>query len=409
MNKDNKNDNYSTTKIYVNSEQMSNLASDEKEQLNFKDNHQLDNNDLYQNLTEFNENEDKLTNDDSFNNLTRIPPAIKPRISLLAKKLKQKQEESSFKSTVHSLEDKLEQIDENLNLIIKQNEDRFKQEDDSLIIDDNQNANQIKHPIFSSNESDLYLNNDSLNLNSESSQLSKPLGKLSNKRISELNRNTYISNSDVNERFSNAYNELEEPIYSDIIFDENKRRSNADSIYDFPSPTDSIKFINLKAPPLPPRVAIQPINQSVIPSLPRRAPPPPTELALAINKKTEINQTTNNVKKELKNDFRLELKNELKNHFKASTNSLNSSLNSSFNNAPLKSTNPFLKQHYSDIKLNELKENLNVIVRKDNLSTLNKDTKTKLNKDDLLMFEHQFNSNGNPFNSLPKANKLSSV
>lgn len=423
---------YSTTTIYVNTEQLSTghscLAqgdSSDHHQMSGQLNVELDNraNDLYQNISE---PDDAVAAGnsacDSLNNSTNStgqlqPPVPAPRVSL--QRLKQRQEVPNSRV----LEQKLEQIDENLNLVLKQHEEKFKLED-SLINSASQSAN---HHLLNSVENDLYVSNDRLQHEEEASngdQVSH-LGqfgladKLSGKRISELNRNTYISDSDVNERFSNNYNELDEQIYSEIIFDESKRRSNTESWYDFPSPTDSIKFINLRPPPLPPP-RIKPPEVTTETSDSRteiESGLKESEVRIEINDEaqndlseeerrndaaTSESKVVGSLQSSLQSDLQNDLRNALRNHFKAdlfksSSSALNnsSSLNSSLNNGHFKANcnNPFLAQHSSsDLKLNELKESLN-LMRKDHLSTLNsqpkKERAPKLNKDDLLLFERQ--------------------
>lgn len=393
---------YSTTTIYVNAEQFPDHQM--SSQLNSPVNN------LYQNISE--QDDVRTCNSDSLNSLTNSvgqlqPPVPAPRVSLLRQKLKQRHEDGS------ALEKKLDQIDENLNLILKQHVEKFRLEDSVINQDFSRSANH-KHPLFASHESDLYISNDPLQQESNGlNRLNQFASQLSNKRDSELNRNTYISNSDVNERFSNAYNELDEPIYSDIIFDESKRRSNGESLYD--SPTDSIKFINLRPPPLPPprpkQFEATGDSSNEIESSPRNDTR--NDIRIEIDEaRNELNDeeqgdasnlqinlhSTNLHSTNIQND----LKNELRNHFKTdlfrcSPSALNnsSSLNSSLNNGQFKaySTNPFLTPHSSsDLKLNELKESLS-LMRKDHLSTLNgghkKESTPKLNKDDLLLLERQ--------------------
>lgn len=438
---------YSTTTIYVNTEQLSTghpCQDQSSDQMSVQLNANGRANNLYQNVSEEpagNPASDSLSdslNNDSLNNSANFighlqPPVPAPRVSLL-KRLKQRQEEPNGRV----LEQKLEQIDENLNLVLKQHEEKFKLED-SLI--ESAGFPQNDHHLFNSAESDLYVSNDRLQFEEQQSVADQPdhlglhlsqfalPGKLNGKRISELNRNTYISDSDVNERFSNNYNELDEQIYSEIIFDEGKRRSNTESWYDFPSPTDSIKFINLRPPPLPPP-RIKPAEATT------GDPSTEIENALKSDVRIEINDEARNDLNEeernneanepkmigglpsssLQSDLQNDLRNALRNHFKSdlfksSSSPLNnsSSLNSSLNSGQFKanSNNPFLMHSSSDLKLNELKESLN-LMRKDHLSTLNHQSKKerapKLNKDDLLLLERQldgFSSTIAPTTNLP--------
>lgn len=445
----NKNENYfSSTTIYVNSEQLSDPFRTDEQYLNEKINQLNKLNGSYQNdlkldddkilatskITDTECNQTSSTNDYSSKPVTvqsilKPRPQIVPRVSLLTKKLKQKESD-------RILEQKLDQIDENLNLVLKEYEDKFK-EDDQLInkLNDTERFDHLTVEHHNSNESDLYLSNDEVlqtkKQESTESNDDKPnlmIDQLGVEKIDKMNRNIYISNSDVNEqRFSNNYNELE-PIYSDIIFEENKRRLNSESIYDYPSPTNSIKFVDLQPPPLPPRTGTKHFSTA---ETIKTETANENSLKNAINLKNEKNGIENDLnvcndedKTKIKicsnskisplNDLQIDLKNELKNHFKTDnfislSNSLphnSSSLNNSFNNAPFSSTNPFLNNlnsqpDNSDLKLNELKENLNSM-RKDHFKTLNKKNEqesSKLNKDDLLMFERQldeFNSNIQP-------------
>lgn len=441
----NQNDKFSTT-IYVNSEQCSERQFDQQfeqqfdhqfkhqyeHQFDHQHEHQFDHtsfnnpfnqpfnendqqvNDLYQNVGRMNkENSSPIASNDRNSNNSlpvRIPPPIKPRLSLLTKQRVKQPKSASCEA--------LEQIDENLNLILKRHNEKLN-EIDALETEINEIEEiNVERPSAAgklltenSSQETIYLNDESLRPNirfneiddltdecnvdatdqatNQFSQTDKLLSK-----ISALNRNTYISNSDVNEdtirrfnlnnKFSSDYNELEEPIYSDIIFDDRPT-----SIYDTPSLTDSIRF--LRPPPLPPR----PANQQS-----------PVHIETDENEMTTTvepvhgDTTRNDLKTDLKSDLRTELTNELRNvqfrnvDFKHSYNSLNnsSSLNSSLNNAPIRSnqaTNPFVTQphHSSDLKLNELKESLNVL-RKDHLLSLSGSLKGSLNKDELLMFDN---------------------
>lgn len=228
------------------------------QQVNYSSNQQVSTDD-YQNiadLDELNRNQscdnlikDQLNSTNSSNSsANKTPPPIKPRLSLLNKKAKE-ENRSSYEL---SYQQKLEKIDENLNLILQTHKDKFMHADDilvcvnSLTVDDDED------------DKDHYLSNDLLPCNS----------LLKNKRASELNRNTYISNSDVNEdainnRISNTYNEIElDPIYTDIVFDKNKTDSsfyaslnNAKTDYrkiNFDNKTENDEKV-ITPPPLPPR------------------------------------------------------------------------------------------------------------------------------------------------------------